>query len=122
MRYADILSAVRDPATFSSNSPAVFKTTAYMPMHHDDPPRHTQLRRVVNKSLSPARVTEFGGWIGQLVGEMLDAAGPGPMELMQGFAVPKTFNHGTSAQRKTWFERGYASGNPGDCDTFSGNV
>jgi predicted metalloprotease len=41
---------------------------------------------------------------------------------MQGFAVPKTFNHGTSAQRKTWFERGYRSGNPGDCDTFSGNV
>jgi predicted metalloprotease len=41
---------------------------------------------------------------------------------MQGFAVPKTFNHGTSAQRKTWFERGYRSGNPGDCDTFSGSV
>ena len=41
---------------------------------------------------------------------------------MQGFAVPKTFNHGTSAQRKTWFERGYSSGNPADCDTFSGNV
>lgn len=41
---------------------------------------------------------------------------------MQGFAVPKTFNHGTSAQRKTWFERGYTTGNPGDCDTFSGNV
>ena len=41
---------------------------------------------------------------------------------MQGFAVPKTFNHGTSTQRKTWFERGYTSGNPGDCDTFSGNV
>lgn len=41
---------------------------------------------------------------------------------MQGFAVPKTFNHGTSAQRKTWFERGYTSGQPGDCDTFSGNV
>lgn len=43
-------------------------------------------------------------------------------ERMQGFAVPKTFNHGTSAQRKTWFERGYTAGNPGDCDTFSGNV
>jgi predicted metalloprotease len=41
---------------------------------------------------------------------------------MQGYAVPKTFNHGTSAQRKTWFERGYRSGNPNDCDTFSGSV
>ena len=43
-------------------------------------------------------------------------------ERMQGFAVPKTFNHGTSEQRRTWFERGYSSGNVGDCDTFSGNV
>ncbi len=40
-------------------------------------------------------------------------------ERMQGFAVPKTFNHGTSAQRKEWFTRGYQSGNPADCDTFA---
>lgn len=43
-------------------------------------------------------------------------------ERMQGYAVPKTFNHGTSAQRQAWFDRGYQSGNPGDCDTFSGDV
>ncbi|MEO9298273.1 KPN_02809 family neutral zinc metallopeptidase [Devosia alba] len=41
---------------------------------------------------------------------------------MQGFAVPKTFNHGTSAQRKEWFERGFTTGNPGACDTFAGSV
>ncbi|MBJ6986728.1 MULTISPECIES: neutral zinc metallopeptidase [unclassified Devosia] len=41
---------------------------------------------------------------------------------MQGFAVPKTFNHGTSAQRKDWFQRGYETGDPGACDTFTGNV
>jgi uncharacterized protein len=41
---------------------------------------------------------------------------------MQGFAVPKTFNHGTSAQRQTWFARGYKSGDVNQCDTFSGNV
>ncbi|KKB85964.1 hypothetical protein VW29_05005 [Devosia limi DSM 17137] len=41
---------------------------------------------------------------------------------MQGFAVPKTFNHGTSAQRKTWFERGYRTGDVNQCDTFAGNV
>jgi predicted metalloprotease len=41
---------------------------------------------------------------------------------MQGFAVPKTFNHGTSQQRRNWFERGYRTGNPGDCDTFSASI
>lgn len=38
---------------------------------------------------------------------------------MQGYAVPKTFKHGTSEQRKYWFERGYKEGNPAACDTFS---
>ncbi|MDC0672503.1 cytochrome P450 [Nannocystis radixulma] len=88
MRHADIMSALRDPAAFSSNTPLAFKATAYFPLIHDDPPRHTQIRRVINKSLSPARVAEMSGWIGQLVDEMLDAAGPGPIEFMQGYAFP----------------------------------
>ncbi|MBJ3774991.1 KPN_02809 family neutral zinc metallopeptidase [Acuticoccus mangrovi] len=37
----------------------------------------------------------------------------------QGYVVPESFNHGTSAQRARWFETGYRSGNPADCDTFS---
>ena len=32
---------------------------------------------------------------------------------------PDTFTHGTSEQRRTWFERGRANGEPADCDTFS---
>lgn len=37
----------------------------------------------------------------------------------QGTVVPDSFTHGTSAQRVGWFRRGFDSGNPGDCDTFS---
>jgi len=29
------------------------------------------------------------------------------------------FTHGSSAQRVSWFRRGFASGNPKDCDTFA---
>lgn len=37
---------------------------------------------------------------------------------MQGFAVPKTFSHGTSEQRQRWFARGYDQADPSACDTF----
>jgi predicted metalloprotease len=32
---------------------------------------------------------------------------------------PDSFTHGSSAQRRAWFERGRARGEPADCDTFS---
>jgi predicted metalloprotease len=40
----------------------------------------------------------------------------------QGYVVPESFNHGTSAQRVKWFKRGFDSGKLSDCDTFSGPV
>lgn len=40
----------------------------------------------------------------------------------QGYVVPESFNHGTSAQRSTWFKRGFDSGKLENCDTFSGNI
>jgi predicted metalloprotease len=33
--------------------------------------------------------------------------------------MPESFTHGTSAQRSRWFQIGLASGELGDCDTFS---
>ncbi|MGK9053737.1 neutral zinc metallopeptidase [Neorhizobium sp. CSC1952] len=40
----------------------------------------------------------------------------------QGYVVPESFNHGTSAQRMRWFQRGFDSGDIKACDTFSGDV
>ncbi len=40
----------------------------------------------------------------------------------QGYVVPESFNHGTSEQRRTWFERGLENGRLSDCDTFNNPV
>ena len=36
----------------------------------------------------------------------------------QGRVVPDSFTHGTSEQRYSWFKRGFASGDPNQCNTF----
>jgi uncharacterized protein len=36
-----------------------------------------------------------------------------------GSVDPDSFTHGTSAQRKHWFQRGYEAGDAGNCDTFA---
>lgn len=36
--------------------------------------------------------------------------------------VPESFTHGTSAQRQRWLRRGLESGDPAQCDTFSGAI
>ena len=37
----------------------------------------------------------------------------------QGYVVPDAFTHGSSAQRVSWFKRGYQSGKLEACDTFN---
>lgn len=37
----------------------------------------------------------------------------------QGYVVPESFTHGTSAQRKYWFKKGFETGDPKQGDTFN---
>ena len=57
------------------------------------------------------------------VREALRAAGAVGDDRLQrratGSIDPDSFTHGTSEQRRTWFEKGYESGDANDCDTFS---
>ena len=48
------------------------------------------------------------------------AVGDDHLQKMQtGRVMPDKFTHGTSAQRDFWFKRGFTSGSPSSCDTFS---
>ena len=40
----------------------------------------------------------------------------------QGYVVPESFTHGSSAQRVRWFRRGMESGKMSECDTFGASV
>ncbi|MEI9994597.1 MAG: neutral zinc metallopeptidase [Rhizomicrobium sp.] len=40
----------------------------------------------------------------------------------QGYVVPDSFTHGTSAQRVRWFKRGLAEGDMNACDTFGAST
>ena len=43
-------------------------------------------------------------------------------EQAQGRVVPDSFTHGTSAERMKWLKRGLDTGDPAQCDTFSGAI
>ena len=88
LRHADVVAALRDPETFSSNTPPAMPMLPRLTLLHDDPPRHAHLRRLVQKSFSARRVAELEPWIQRTAGELIDELGEGPAELMAGLATP----------------------------------
>ena len=50
------------------------------------------------------------------------AVGDDHLQKMSGRAVsPESWTHGSSAQRQTWFKRGFDGGDPKSCSTFGGS-
>lgn len=89
MKYDDVYGALRDHATFSSvRTPLLRDSFPPLTLLEDDPPRHTRLRRLVNKVFTVKRVVALTPWIGRIANQLLDDLGYGECELVQGYSMP----------------------------------
>lgn len=69
-RYEDVHRILKDPATFSSRRAlAVKDRETILTM---DPPRHSQLRGLVNKAFTPKVVADLASRISSITAELLD--------------------------------------------------
>jgi cytochrome P450 len=89
MKYADVHSVLRDHERFShKRNPLIAKASPPLVLIFDDPPRHTRLRRLVNKTFTLKRIEAVTSWIGSVANELLDEAGRGEIDIVERYAVP----------------------------------
>jgi cytochrome P450 len=88
MKYDDVYNALRDHDTFSSETALVGKLTPRLTLIQDDPPRHTRLRRIVNKTFTLRRVEALTPWIAGVVAELLDGIGTAETDFVQSYSIP----------------------------------
>ena len=89
MKHEDVYSALRDHETFvSGRSPLAGKAYPKLVLIQDDPPRHTQLRRLVNKAFTPKRIEALVPWITSVATALLDAIDTAETDLVQSYTMP----------------------------------
>jgi cholest-4-en-3-one 26-monooxygenase len=93
-RYEDVVEVSRHPQLFGSNPNTMIKDPdddthgAGAIMLNEDPPRHTQLRKLVNRGFTPRQVTQLEPRVREIVGRLLDtAASRGEFDLVSDVAV-----------------------------------
>ena len=91
-RWDDVLSALQQPQLFSSSqgiavgTRGVPRTPMLLMM---DPPRHTQLRALVNRAFTPRRITALEPRIREIAVTLVDAlAARGEADLVAEFSAP----------------------------------
>jgi cytochrome P450 family 109 len=89
MKHDDVYNALRDHETFASGrNPLVGKALPKLTLLHDDPPRHTHLRRLVNKTFTLKRIEALTPWIISVVNELLDEMGMTETDVVQSYTIP----------------------------------
>ena len=86
-RHGDVRTVLKDPQTFSSQ--IMGEAEARLPLLSDDPPRHTQLRAIVNKAFTSRTLKLMEADLTTLVSELLDAMlDSGPVDISDEFTSP----------------------------------
>jgi cytochrome P450 len=89
MKYADVYCVLKDHERFShKRNPRVVRAFPPLVLIFDDPPRHTLLRRLINKTFTLKRIEALTPWITGVANELLDEAGYGDIELVERYVVP----------------------------------
>jgi cytochrome P450 len=90
-RYDDLRAVLEDPETYSSVQAGLRGVPILMPPLTEDPPRHIEYRRALNKYLSRSFLAKFTDDVRQTARDLLDKLTPdGRFDFMTDFAVPFT--------------------------------
>jgi cytochrome P450 len=84
-RYDDVMRVLRDHETYSS---AAMGELVRFPLISDDPPRHTQLRTLVNRAFTSTRLKRLEPDIARLANELIDAFAASEVEIVESLTVP----------------------------------
>jgi cytochrome P450 len=89
-RYEDVRAVLKNPAGFSSAAMGEGEQRAIaLPLLSDDPPRHTQLRAIVNKAFTSRTLQQMETEIATLVDDLLDdIAGDPTVDISEAFTIP----------------------------------
>lgn len=89
-RYADVRTVLKDPANFSSDlATGRSETSMRLPLLHDDPPRHTALRAIVNRSFTSRVMKEIQQNLDDVVEQLLDDLDTEqPVDIADRFTIP----------------------------------
>jgi cytochrome P450 len=89
LKFDQVSAALRDPVTFSSQQPGAGSVAPKLVMISDDPPRHTRLRRLVNKAFTARRIAELEPWIKSVAQQLLDRIPAGKTaDAVDAFTMP----------------------------------
>jgi cytochrome P450 len=87
--YDDVLRVLSDHAAFSSEFVGGGAGPLSQSLISTDPPRHRQLRNLVNQAFTPRAVAALAPRISAIVAELLDAVAPsGHMDVIEDLAYP----------------------------------